>query len=403
MNPQIVRQPIFDRDEITIAYEVLCTPSLEEIITQDPQNRALTQAVKASTTGPGGARTRILLEFTPGLLVGPMDRFPPKSALVVQLPERLDLTDDVLAACGRLKEAGYTLAAGAFVLKDKYKPLTYLVDILRFDLPEMLAAGKDRNYLIMRAQGTKLLGCNLNSREAFLKARGRGCTYFQGRYFISPNILPREKIPLHNWNYLHFFQGIYQKEIDYTHLEEIIEKDEQLSSELLEFVNSDAFDTKLDIESVRHALSFMGPSELKQWGALLAFSKVSADLPQEALFTCFLRGKFLERLGAGSGQESRSEDLFSLGVLSMVDLFFGFPKSEILADIYLDEDIRAVLLGEDSAFKPFLDLVIAYESGDWDTVKKNQTLLNLDEKSINKAYWEALGWTQKQMVSDLSP
>ncbi len=399
MNPQIVRQPIFDRDEITFAYEVLCTPSLEEILTQDPENQELTQAFKASTTGPGGARTRLLLEFTPGLLVGPMDRFPPKSALVVQISERLDLTDEVLAACGRLKQAGYTLAAGAFILKDKYKPLANLADILRFDLPEMLAFSKDRNYLIMRAQGAKLLGCNLNSREAFLQARGRGCTYFQGRYFISPNILPREKIPLHNWNYLHFFQGIYQKEIDYTHLEEIIKKDEQLSSELLEFVNSDAFGSKLDIESIRHALSSMGPSELKQWGTLLAFSKVSDDLPREALFTCLLRGKFLERLGTGSGQESRSEDLFSLGVLSMVDLFFGFPKSEILADIYLDEDIRAVLLGEAGAFKPLLDLVIAYESGDWDTVKKDQTLLNLDEESINKAYWEALGWTQKQMVN----
>ena len=48
MNPQIVRQPIFDRDEITFAYEVLCTPSLEEILTQDPENQELTQAFKAT-------------------------------------------------------------------------------------------------------------------------------------------------------------------------------------------------------------------------------------------------------------------------------------------------------------------------------------------------------------------
>jgi len=403
MNPLIVRRPVFDKDEVTFAYEVLCTPPLEEILTQDPKNQALAQAIKASRTGPGGPRSRLFLEFLPGLLLGPMDRLPPKSAFVVQISERLDLTDEVLAACRRLKEAGYTLAAGAFVLKDKYQPLVNLIDILRIDLPEMSAFSKDRKYLIMRAQGTKILVCNLNSRETFLQARDRGCAYFQGNYFISPNILPREKIPLIKWHYLHFLQGIYKKEIDYTHLEDIIEKDDDLSSELLGYANSDAFDSKLEIESIRHALSFMGPSELKQWGTQLALSKVSEDLPQETLLTCHIRGKFLERMGAGIGQESRGDDLFHLGVFSMIDLFFSRPKSEILSDIHLSEDIKPVLLGEDGTFKPLLDLVIAYENGDWDTVKKDRAALNLDEESVNKAYWEALDWSQKHIAGNLSP
>jgi EAL and modified HD-GYP domain-containing signal transduction protein len=83
-------------------------------------------------------------------------------------------------------------------------------------------------------------------------------------------------------------------------------------------------------------------------------------------------------------------------MFSLVDAFLDRPINEILDELPIDEYVKNALNGAPSALRLVLDLVIAYEKGNWDEVVQflmEPNLQGLKEETLVKLYSEAVEWS----------
>ena len=73
----------------------------------------------------------------------------------------------------------------------------------------------------------------------------------------------------------------------------------------------------------------------------------------------------------------------------------------IVEKLPISADIKAALCGDDNDLRPFLALIIAFESGYWKGVANISKELSLDLKMPQAFYNESLKWgiSMKQSVS----
>ncbi len=403
MDAIAIQRPIFNKDEEVQAYELLAYPSLKEFFTTDAGKRELAHITAALSGDDEESSTEIFLNIPPDLLLevattvfqGEMDHILSGSRTIIVLTAPPDLTEEVITTCKQLKDRNYQLAMGAFVLKEKYQALAEWSDIITMDLPEVTAYGREINFLKMRARGVKLMGCNLDSRASFNQAKDRGFTYYQGHFYVDPVIIPEISIPPAKLNYLHFLQEINQPEIDFVDLDEVLKKDETLSTQLLNYFNSDEFNQAEKLTSLREAFNYFGIRKIRKWASLLTIMNVGKDLHPEVQTRCLARGKMLEDLSGNIGKEDLDNELFLMGIFSMMDLFAGRPRAEIIQDIPLNEEVKKVLLNEESPLQQLLETVVAYEEGNWKEIQKNLSGLNLDVHALHGIYWNAMDWSRR--------
>jgi EAL and modified HD-GYP domain-containing signal transduction protein len=404
MNLIVTWQPIFNSEKDLLAYELYTYPALDEVYADALAFQSVLDKIHALSQTASKQPVNVFItcsadlaaKMAMDLFLGNQEKLPPKDMTIIQIAKFSDVTDIIITACKQLKEeGGYPLAAGAYTLKDQFTPLTELIDMVRFDLLDLSTHARNMNFLKLRAQGLKIFGYNLDTESAFQQARERDFSFYEGYFFISPEIVPREQVPQYKWNYLRLLQGLHSRDVDFSKIEEIIKKDEDLAQRLLEYINSASFALKTEIESIRHALNLLGVQPMKKWATLLAIAKIGADLPRESLITCLMRAKFLDSLGTLLGNEELRDDLFLLGMFSMIDAFFGRERREILSGITLVEDVHSALLENQGPYHPLLEMIQACETGDWETEEKIRTDLGLDLGDINRIYWDSLSWAQE--------
>ncbi len=74
------------------------------------------------------------------------------------------------------------------------------------------------------------------------------------------------------------------------------------------------------------------------------------------------RGRFCELL---STRLQSNSDLFLMGLLSIMDAVLEVSMEVLLAQIPVDHEIKAVLIGQNSPLRPLYKLMLAQESGEW--------------------------------------
>ncbi|MFW5749190.1 MAG: hypothetical protein ACOCWP_00330, partial [Halanaerobium sp.] len=109
------------------------------------------------------------------------------------------------------------------------------------------------------------------------------------------------------------------------------------------------------------------------------------------------RAKFAESLAPEFNIAEKSEDLFTMGIFSMIDAFLNRPMSKILKETSLTEEIREAILIREGVMGEILNIVIAFERVKWDQValieKKNQ----LDPKKLYNKYLQAVDFAYETM------
>ena len=103
------------------------------------------------------------------------------------------------------------------------------------------------------------------------------------------------------------------------------------------------------------------------------------------------RAKFAELIYEKAGIGPNPFNAYLMGMLSMVDLLLDIPLDQILQDLLLPLEVKDALNGiKDNSCRKLLKLIIEYEKGQWDQVSKISNQLNLDEKWLPNAYYEAI-------------
>src|SRR5579863_4239033 len=110
-------------------------------------------------------------------------------------------------------------------------------------------------------------------------------------------------------------------------------------------------------------------------------------------FPALVRARFCELLSPSVGHGD--SDLFLMGLLSLMDAILEIPMARVLENVPVDQESKAVLLGGPSRLRPFYQLMIAQESGQWEAAHELAGQLHLSESEVAEKYWEAMQWARQ--------
>jgi c-di-GMP-related signal transduction protein len=394
----VARQPILTADEKVFGYELLFRDGVEDFFNGSPADADTASRSTLNTSMLLGLDVlcdgrRAFVNCTRDILLKDYVTLLPSGQTVVEVLETVPADDLVVAACRRLKEAGYMIALDDFAVDDPREVLTELADIIKVDLRATSAA--DAAAMVKRygPWRCRMLAEKVETREEFIVADKAGFRYFQGYFFRRPETLTSHEIPGNRLNYLRMLAAVSQPELDLRGIENLVKGEASLCYRLLRYLNSAAFGFGAEINSVRHALSILGEREVRRWIRLVATLGAGQDKASDLVLASLVRARFCEQLSPKI--QHGDSDLFLMGMLSLMDNILEIPMRQVLDNIPIDQESKAVLLGGDSRLRPFYQLMLAQESGEWKTVSELASRLHLQDSDVAEAHWQAMQWARQ--------
>ena len=392
----VARQPILTSDEKVFGYELLFRDGVDDYFRNPDADMASRSTLSTSMLIGLDVLCdgrRAFINVTRDVLLKDYITLLPSSQTVVEILESVPADDVVRAACQRLKEAGYLIALDDFTVDDPRESLTDLADIIKVDLratpPEKAAA-------LVKRHGPwrcRILAEKVETREEFVAAKKLGFVYFQGYFFRRPETLNTHEIPANQVNYLRMWQAVARPELDIREVEQVIKGEASLCYRLLRYMNSAAFGFGQEIHSVRHALSLLGEREVRRWIRLVATLGAGQGKASDLVLSARVRARFCELLSPSV--KAGESDLFLMGLLSLMDSILEIPMVRVLENVPVDQESKAVLMGGTSRLLPFYQLMLAQESGAWETSRELARQLGLSESEVAKKHWEAMQWARQ--------
>jgi c-di-GMP-related signal transduction protein len=401
----VARQPIFDHRQEVYAYELLFRSSYENSCNLLDLNKASSKVIVDTCLLIGlehlTGDKKAFINVTREVLINEYIFLLPSDKVIVEILETVEPDESVITACKKLKQSGYKLALDDFVYEERYQPLVELADIIKVDF--LSTAGKEQKELVDRfsSRGIRFLAEKVETREKFQEATNMGYSYFQGYFFGKPVVYAGRDIPGFKLNYLQILQEIYRSDMNFAEIESIIKRDLSLSYKLLRYINSAFFSRRSNITSIKQALSLLGEQEIRKWVSLIALSNMGQDKPEELVIQAVIRAKFCESLAPNLGLKHRSEDLFLMGMFSLIDALLDRRLIDILNELPIKDDVKEALLGEPNRLRNIINYVEAYEKGEWAKLPDRAAALNADDKDFPGYYLDAVEWTNMSFKKGL--
>ena len=405
----IGRQPIMDRRQQMVAYELLFRRSQHNAAdvrddlaaTASVITRAFIDLGIEAALGPYQG----FINCDESLLLSDLLEVLPSDKVVLEVLETVDITPAVVERCVELKALGFTLALDDFVgYEDRFKPLLDIVEIVKVDTMLVDPAGL---LAVTRKLGNwpvTLLAERVEKVELAEHCQQIGYSLFQGYYFAKPMIMAGKRLS-HSQMALLRLLGMVLEDTDVAELEAVFKREPGLTMNLMRLTNSAATGVRVKVTSLRHAITLLGRRQLQRWLQLLMYTKprpgtepISSPLMQLAA----TRGKLMELL-AGQiepGRQEFEDQAFMVGIISLMPALMGVPMAEILNGISLGNTVREALEAQTGTLGKMLDLTEALEGNDGETCHDlTAKLPGLDADRVNTCHTQALIWANSIGVS----
>lgn len=291
-----------------------------------------------------------------------------------------------------LKNRGYKLAVRKLAVSDfeNHREMLKLADYVFLD-NRKIAIEKARIYFSKLYPNIKLCAGGIDSMEVFeaLKAAG-GYQLYEGDFYRVPVTRGSHEVAPLKVNYIELLNVVNNENFELTKAADVIGRDTALTISLLKMVNRMTVNS--GITTIRHAAAMLGQKELRKWINTAVVNEMYADKPSEVTRLSLLRAKFAENLGPIFGMRDKSEELFLMGLFSVLDVILEKPMSEALEMVMVTGEVKDALLNGTGKLAPVMNLLVQYENANWQEVSR---LLLLDKKEVdpvNDAYKDSLKW-----------
>jgi c-di-GMP-related signal transduction protein len=390
----VARQPILDRTQNVFGYEILFRNGVEDFFNADPELAARSTLDSSLLFGITTLchNRRAFVNCTREVLFKDLITLLPPSQAVAEILETVEPEDRVIAACKRLKAAGYMIALDDFAPNDPRAPLCEFADIIKIDVR---ATRPEERAGMMRRFGNakcKMLAEKIETPHEFQQARDMGFTYFQGYFFCRPELIIGKEVPASRIHYVRLLEMVSRSEIDMVKLEIMLKQEASISYRLLRYLNSPLFGLSLEVKSIRHAMAILGEREMRRWIRLIVTVGAAELTCSELVLMGLARARFCETL---SSRVKSDSDLFLMGLLSMMDAILEVSMEILLEQIPVERETKAVLLGQKSTLRPLYQLMLAHESGEWAKSSEFAKQLKLSDEEVATHWWQAMQWAQE--------
>ena len=397
----IGRQPILNRNEEVVAYELLFRSA-------GSNNAAnVTDASHASAsviinTLSGFGLDHILgphlgfINLELDLLMSDSISILPKERVVLELLETLQVTPELIERCRFLKEEGFILALDDHEYDPVYTELYEIVDIIKVDLfvsPLDKLAGMVERF---RKYPIKLLAEKVETRDEYLRCRDMGFEYFQGYYFAKPSVMEKKRFDDSGANLLKLMR-LLSEDADIEKVEQAFRESPGLTYKLLMLVNSVSLGLRMKIQNVRHAVSALGRQQIKRWVQLALFAADGdSGLENPLVEMAAVRAAFIEQLAANlpelRGNTDATDQAFMTGILSLLERIYDIKMEEIIVNLDLSDEVKGALTDHSGIFGKLLSLAELFEQLDFKEATIQFEDMGLTQEMVMTAQVKAYNW-----------
>lgn len=148
------------------------------------------------------------------------------------------------------------------------------------------------------------------------------------------------------------------------------------------------------VDSIKRALVLMGFKEIERWINILMLQDLTIDKPMELMKISLIRSKLGEIIANHSKFKTRRHEVSMMCLFSTLDAILDQPMDDTLEGIEISESIKQALIYKRGDIRPILDLIEAYERGNWLEVQSKALEIEIEKNQLVKLYLEALSWSQ---------
>lgn len=394
------RQPILDRSQAIVAYELLFrnAPVGPANVTDDLCATA-TVIAHASELGMEKVIGDSLgyLNVDAAVLMSDIFQLLPREKIVLEIVETTKVTPEILVRVRELVNAGFKFALDDVIADSAdLQQLLPFVEVIKLDLRDMPLSALLTLAPKFKQAGKKLLAEKVETIEQFQICMDLGFDYFQGYYFAKPVILSGRKLSPSQLAIVHLL-NLINSDADTVEIECAIKRDVSLCFNLLRLVNTPAAGARRRVDSISQALMILGRNQLQRWLQIMLYAepgkKTSGATP--LLMLASTRGKLLELIAQQREPRNRAmaETAFTVGIMSLMDTLFSMPLEEILEQIPVAEAVSQALLNREGVYGDLLRLAehterLAAEPLQMDLLEKAQ----LSVEDLRDLQLEAFTW-----------
>jgi c-di-GMP-related signal transduction protein len=226
----LARQPILNKDEKVLGYELLFRESADEERLSsdfDGGTRSIIDTLNIMGLDVVCDGRHAFINCTHDMLLKGFFLLLPAEKAVVEIQETVPVDAEVLEACQQLKVAGYRIALDNFILGDPREKLIPHADYLKIDIrrvPQPDCVTIAANY----ATKCALIAQKVETRLQFIEALKDGFTLFQGYFFHHPERMRARHIPANRASQLRLLKAVSAPDPSLDEVEGLIKQDASL-------------------------------------------------------------------------------------------------------------------------------------------------------------------------------
>ncbi len=187
--------------------------------------------------------------------------------------------------------------------------------------------------------------------------------------------------------------NLLRGDADLSDIAKVAKRDPGVAVKVVAMANSPIMALENPVSGIDQAIMMLGREQLYRWLSLAMF-RAGANSPRDEVLLelALARGRFLELVGKGRYGKRECDELFLVGLLSLLDSLLGVPMAKVVERLHLSPEIKDVLLNSAGPIGRYLMLAIAVEKGRVEQICRlaEQTAIPLGE--IEKASADALEW-----------
>lgn len=317
----------------------------------------------------------------------------PAEKTVLEVVNQVQVTAEIVQRCEALKADKFKIALDNPQQYTHLQSLLPLADFIKLDMRNASAAEAKQWYKQFQNGQTVLIAEKVETQAQFKELQEIGYTQFQGYFYAKPEDV---KVKVINPGFDSVLQilNLVSQDADNRTIENGFKRDTTLSYKLLRYINSVGFGLSCEVQSIGHALTILGRNQLYRWLTLLMVTAGNNATSPALMKTSIIRGRLTELLGEGYFEKKDKDNLFVVGVFSLLDVILKMPMPEVLEKLQLPENIVEALTTRAGIFGPFLKLTEACEDDNNAEIMQLADMLKLDPDKVNQCHMEALAWTE---------
>ena len=367
----VARQPIFNLKNKVFAYELLFRNGFENNFPEVDGDLA-TSALLSNTflsfelqdllrRKPGfiNFTRRLILDKTPLLF--------PENHMVIEVLEDIEPDESITQSLDEFREKGYKVALDDFSFDQKFHSMIPHSDIIKIDFKQYSIREIEEFIQTLQPENRPmLLAEKLETHQEYEQAKELGFSLFQGYFFSRPEIISRTDIPANHAVKLQLISELRIRDFDRDKIQELIKKDVAISFKLLKFINSAYFYRPHPINTIKDAITYLGMDELKKFITIITVADLNTGRFNELLRRSVVRARMCERIGNVMHTEFSNDELFTLGLFTLMDALMNTQMELILEKVNFSTKMSDALLNKDKGFNLILHIIDCFEQGRWE-------------------------------------